>query len=168
MVTYFGFSAIYRTLSANHLPHNRRCEPASWCALLKSLSPKIPVQLHIEPFEMTDSEAPPLFHRCVKMLKTKPELDDQMAAQKARLKIRLSAKGKFIHRNRYRRRNIICCLHGEQKWLLVETLVKDKNGDLIADKLLNSTSNGNWNGFRSNLYPVGCFACTYWYASRFG
>ncbi len=63
------------------------------------------------------------------------------------MKFRLSGTGKFVHRNRYRRRNVVCCLHGTSHWLFVES----SSG--ISDTYLNAATNDNWNGFRSNAYP---------------
>jgi hypothetical protein len=63
------------------------------------------------------------------------------------MKFRLSGTGKFVHRNRYRRRNVVCCLHGTSHWLFVES----SSG--ISDTYLNASTNDNWNGFRSNAYP---------------
>jgi hypothetical protein len=68
--------------------------------------------------------------------------------RRARLKFRLATKGKFIHRNRYRRRQILCCLHGEQHWLFMSSY----GGG--ADAFLGRTTNDNWNGFRSAVHPA--------------
>eukprot|EP00462_Mataza_sp_D1_P026560 CAMPEP_0175128094 /NCGR_PEP_ID=MMETSP0087-20121206/4744_1 /TAXON_ID=136419 /ORGANISM="Unknown Unknown, Strain D1" /LENGTH=293 /DNA_ID=CAMNT_0016410131 /DNA_START=10 /DNA_END=891 /DNA_ORIENTATION=+ len=131
------------------------CHPKGYCGMLQSLCERLPIQMHFEPCELDEEGAPPLFKRCVALLRSKPELKELMDVDKARVKLRLSGKGKFVHRNRYRRRNIICCLDGEQWWLFVKSAAKDANGVALADTFLNSTSNKNWNGYRSNAYPKG-------------
>lgn len=129
-------------------------DPSGWAGLMSSLCPKLPVQMHVEPHAMDSEDAPPVFKRAVKLLRSKPELADIVDVKKARLKFRLAVGGKFVHRNRYQRRNIICCLKGEQWWLFVESMVKNDEGKYIADEYLNATQNDNWNGFRSNMYPA--------------
>jgi hypothetical protein len=54
-----------------------------------------------------------------------------------------------MHRNRYKRRQVICCLYGEQTWLFASP---DPSGG-GADQYFNSCSNDNWNGFRSERFP---------------
>ncbi len=56
--------------------------------------------MHVEPHEMDSEDAPPVFKRCVKMLRTKPELAEVIDVKRARLKFRLAVGGKFVHRNR--------------------------------------------------------------------
>ncbi len=68
--------------------------------------------------------------------------------RRARIKMRLAERGKFIHRNRYSRRQILCCLSGEQTWLFMSS-----SGD-SADACLRPATNDNWNGFRSTAYPT--------------
>lgn len=129
------------------------CDPAGWQGLLQGLAVGLPVQMHVEPTEINNKQACPVFQRAMALLKSKPELVDQLQVEKARLKFRLSGKGKFVHRNRYRRRNIICCLRGEQWWLFVKALTTDDKGVQIADKYLDAITNDNWNGFRSQRFP---------------
>jgi len=129
--------------------------PSGWASMLTALSPALPVQMHLEPTKLDDENAPPIFKRTVAFLRTVPEFADQLAVDKARLKFRVSGKGKFIHRNRYRRRNIIMCLMGEMRWLFVESQVKDAEGKSLADGVLDANTNDNWNGYRSNRYPSG-------------
>jgi len=71
--------------------------------------------------------------------------------RRARIKFRLGTKGKFIHRNRYQRRQVLCCLHGEQWWLFISAFGGNEGG---ADALLDCSTNQNWNGFRSKLHPT--------------
>ena len=77
----------------------------------------------------------------------RPGLSETGKQKTGRMKFRLSGTGKFVHRNRYRRRNVVCCLHGTSHWLFVES----SSG--ISDTYLNAATNDNWNGFRSNAYP---------------
>jgi len=128
---------------------------AFWAAMLTALSPALPVQMHLEPTKLDDENAPPIFKRTIAFLRSRPEFADQLAVDRARLKFRVSGKGKFIHRNRYRRRNIILCLMGEMRWLFVESQVKDTEGKSLADATLVADTNDNWNGYRSNRYPSG-------------
>jgi hypothetical protein len=131
--------------------------PAGWCEVLRSLAPRLPVQLHCEPYNIRDSDdalAQPLFKRTFALLKKIPELEELLRPEKptgelrrARLKVRLASAGKFIHRNRYRRRQILCCLSGEQMWLFLSAY----GGG--ADAYLARSTNDNWNGFRSTKYP---------------
>ena len=141
-----------------------KCPGEYWSNMLQSFTHKLPIQMHMEPFcvRCPEKEAPPIFNRTVKLLDTFPELDDLMKSTepnyRGRIKFRLSGKGKFIHRNRYERRNIICCLDGEQYWLLLDTSVgakKCSDGTLeggIVDKYVESQQNKNWNGFRSHKW----------------
>jgi hypothetical protein len=78
----------------------------------------------------------------------RPGLSETGKQKTGRMKFRLSGTGKFVHRNRFRRRNVVCCLHGTSHWLFVES----SSG--ISDSYLNATTNDNWNGFRSNAYPT--------------
>jgi hypothetical protein len=104
---------------------------------------------------MDDFNAPPIFKRAIAMLRSHPEFADQLNVARARLKFRVSGKGKFIHRNRYRRRNIIMCLMGEMRWLFVESGPRDAEGKSLADTNLVADTNDNWNGFRSTKWPSG-------------
>lgn len=96
------------------------------------------------------------FFAKITMLKRHPEFEEfatpgmnsQGQPKRARIKMRLSGKGKFIHRNRYRRVNVICCLHGELDWLFIDSF----GG--MADETIASITNDNWNGFRSQKYPT--------------
>mmetsp|Transcript_32758 Transcript_32758/g.74830 ORF Transcript_32758/g.74830 Transcript_32758/m.74830 type:complete len:322 (-) Transcript_32758:265-1230(-) len=124
------------------------CDPMGWSGLLRGLCPKLPVQLHCEPHNIRSTDGMPVFTRTVKMLSQFKQLDDLLAGTRARIKFRLSEKGKFVHRNRYQRRNIICCLSGEQWWLFVES----HSGK--ADEMLGAKTNDNWNGYRSSTYPA--------------
>ena len=76
-----------------------------------------------------------------------PGLSETGKQKTGRMKFRLSGTGKFVHRNRFRRRNVVCCLHGTSHWLFVES----SSG--VSDAYLNAATNDNWNGFRSNAYP---------------
>jgi hypothetical protein len=129
--------------------------PSGWAGLLTNMSGALPVQMHMEPLGMDDPTAPPIFKRTIAMLRTRPEFADQTNVAKARLKFRVSGKGKFIHRNRYRRRNIILCLMGEMRWIFVESAPKDEEGKSFADAFLAADTNDNWNGFRSSKFPSG-------------
>jgi hypothetical protein len=129
--------------------------PSGWAAMLIALSPALPVQMHLEPTKLDDPNAPPFFHKTIAVLRSRPEFAELVDVAKARLKFRVSGKGKFIHRNRYRRRNIIMCLMGEMRWLFVESQVKDSEGKSLADGALDANTNDNWNGYRSNRYPSG-------------
>lgn len=129
--------------------------PSGWAAMLTALSPALPVQMHMEPTNLDDENAPPIFKKTVALLRARKEFEDLVDVPKARLKFRVSGKGKFIHRNRYRRRNIIMCLMGEMRWLFVESQVKDEEGKSLSDAVLDANTNDNWNGYRSNRYPSG-------------
>ncbi len=132
-------------------------DPAGWCSVLRALSPKLPVQLHCEPFNIRDGPDPasqPIFRNAVAMLSSLPELAELMnptmptgEPRRARIKFRLATAGKFIHRNRFQRRQILCCLSGQQEWLLMSSA----GGG--ADALLQRSTNDNWNGFRSQAHP---------------
>lgn len=102
-------------------------------------------------------DCPPVFKNAVAMLSTFPELEELMApalpsgeARRARIKMRLATAGKFIHRNRYRRRQILCCLHGQQEWLFISPNTSPGGSDAALD----GASHDNWNGFRSSRYPT--------------
>ena len=93
------------------------CEASCWVGVLKGLAPQLPVQLHCEPQELEQGKAMPIFANTIKVLENVREVDDLVEAardHRARLKFRLSGRGKFIHRNRYPRRQAICTLHGAQ------------------------------------------------------
>ena len=132
------------------------CEASSWCDVLTNLSPRLPVQLHCEPFNIEDGPSPdsqPIFRKTVNFLKGIPELTELMKStlksgepSRARIKMRLATAGKFIHRNRFARRQIIMCLSGESTWLFLSS-----NGG-GADIYLNRAANKNWCGFRSASY----------------
>ena len=87
-------------------------EPSSWQSVLESLSPALPVQMHIEPQKVdSGSGGPPIFHRTMDLVHSVSEVAPLFAGdnvQRARVKFRLSGRGKFIHRNRYSRRSVIC------------------------------------------------------------
>ena len=127
--------------------------PSGWAAMLNALSPALPVQMHMEPSKLDDENAPPIFKKTVAMLRAQPQFAELVDVPKARLKFRVSGKGKFIHRNRYRRRNIVMCLMGEARWLFVESQVKSEEGKSLSDGSLDATTNDNWNGYRSAKYP---------------
>jgi hypothetical protein len=122
--------------------------------MLHALAPKLPVQLHCEPYNIRDTSEPgcqPVFRNTVAMLSKIPELAELMnpcmptgEARRARLKFRLATSGKFIHRNRFRRKQILCCLSGEQQWLFMSSA----GGG--ADALLNCSTNDNW------VRPLAC------------
>lgn len=131
------------------------CPPQSWVDFLLSMATALPIQMHMEPQVLGESGGPPLFRRAEAMIRTIPELDflispglSETGKQKTgRMKFRLSGTGKFVHRNRFRRRNVVCCLHGTSHWLFVES----SSG--VSDTYLNASTNDNWNGFRSNAFP---------------
>lgn len=134
-------------------------DPAGWCSMLMGLAPKLPVQLHCEPGVIRDAaseSSQPIFRNTVAMLNGFPELTELMRPtveatgepRRARVKLRLATAGKFIHRNRFRRRQILCCLAGQQQWLFLSS-----HGG-AADAYLRCTSNDNWNGFRSQAHPA--------------
>jgi hypothetical protein len=133
-------------------------DPAAWIAMLRGLAPKMPVQLHCEPYNIKDIDQPgcqPIFRNAVTILNTIPDLGELMhptnlngEPRRARIKLRLATSGKFIHRNRYIRRQILCCLSGEQTWLFMSAY----GGG--ADAYLSRSTNDNWNGFRSTAYPT--------------
>jgi len=53
------------------------CDASSWCDVLKNLSPKLPVQLHCEPFNIEDGPSPdvqPVFRNTVNLLNGIPEV----------------------------------------------------------------------------------------------
>lgn len=132
------------------------CDASSWCDVLKNLSPRLPVQLHCEPFNIVDGPKPdsqPLFRNTVNFLKGIPEVEELLKENltsgepsRARIKIRLATSGKFIHRNRFKRRQIIMCLSGQSTWLFLSSY----GG--ASDVLLNRAANKNWCGFRSGSY----------------
>lgn len=137
-------------------------EAKNWVSVFQNLSPLLPVQMHMQPFEIVDStkdipdaeakEMSPLFIRACKLLqKFSDKLGELVRpGQKARLKLRLSANGKFIHRNAELRRNIISCLHGEHWWLFV-----DSHGGK-ADEWLKAVGDDVCGcGFRSDNYSWG-------------
>jgi hypothetical protein len=126
------------------------CEPTSFVDFLTVMSHELPVQMHMEPHPQDTEkfESPHLFKRVVTLLKTIDETKVHLSDhERARVKFRLSEKGKFVHRNRFRRVNIICCMSGFQDWLFI-----DSNGGQ-ADEFLKSTTNKNWSGSRSEIYP---------------
>lgn len=89
-------------------------DPAGWVSVFQGLAPKLPAQLHCEPFAIADfksAECQPVFTRTIDMLtslKGEPELEDLMRPtypetgekRRARIKMRMADKGKFMHRNR--------------------------------------------------------------------
>jgi hypothetical protein len=129
------------------------CEPIHFVEVLKNLTPSLAVQLHCEPFLIKDGpneDSQPLFRNTVNFLNGVQEVDSLMKPylesgepSRARIKMRLATSGKFLHRNRFKRRQIIMCLSGEQTWLFLSS-----NGG-GADIYLNRAANKNWCGFRS-------------------
>lgn len=136
-------------------------DPAAWCDVLRALAPALPVQLHQEPYAIAaglarEEGVPALFQRACATLAAQPALAEHLAThvptgepRRARIKLRLAAAGKFIHRNRFRRRQVLAILHGQQHWLFLSS-----PGSQAADEYMRAASNLNWNGFRSNAYPA--------------
>jgi hypothetical protein len=57
------------------------CQPSHWIDVLRNLSPKLPVQIHCEPFNIRDGpsdDALPIFRRTVNFLETVPEFASYM------------------------------------------------------------------------------------------
>jgi len=110
------------------------------------------MQVHFEPVSMEGLAGPGLVRRAVdsvvKIDEVK-ELFESAGSDKVRCKMRFSGGGKFIHRNRYPRRQAFCLLSGEMHWLLVDS---QSNGGK-ADDFLGAVQNDNWNGFRCPPYP---------------
>ena len=65
-----------------------------------------------------------------------------------RINMRMAGSGKFIHCNRFQRRNVLLSLSGKMWWLSL-----DSEGN-VADQHLWSTSNDNWIGYRSKSLPT--------------
>jgi len=146
------------------------CPGGNWNMMLQTFAHTLPLQMHMEPHTLDgvrrdDTNAPPLFRRVVKMLDAVPQLADMTqvdnpdVTRRGRVKFRLSGKGKFVHRNRYERRNIICCCDGTQHWLLLDTSVgataDTSDGTLnngAVDAYLEAQQNKNWNGYRSHKW----------------
>jgi hypothetical protein len=132
------------------------CDASSWVDVLTNLSPRLPVQLHCEPFNIGDGPKPdsqPIFRKTVNLLKGIPEVADLLKTNlpsgepsRARIKMRLATAGKFIHRNRFKRRQIIMCLSGQSTWLFLSSY----GG--ASDVYLNRAANKNWCGFRSGSF----------------
>ena len=102
--------------------------------------------MHLEPRAVCEAGAtgaPPMFRRTVEMLQSVPEVAPMLlepsnrpaegllprraatdaeaqAKIRLRIKMRLSPKGKFIHRNRFARRGMSCVLSGQQYWLFID------------------------------------------------
>ena len=129
--------------------------PTSWVEVLSHISPKLPVQVHVEPLEISlreSPDAPPLFRSACSTLLNVPEVEplitsDLNAKKRKRVKLRLSGGGKFIHRNRFVRRSVSCILSGTQHWLFIDS------SDPKVNILLDGVQNENWNGFRSRRFP---------------
>lgn len=129
-------------------------EPDAWVNVFKSLAPALPLQLHCEPYSVSSKEGPPMFKRAVEQLAKIPQaqaLLDEGGSTRARLKLRVSPAGKFIHRNRYTRRQSFSLLAGKMTWLLVNS-AGERSAEL--DEVLGAIGNDNWNGFRSEKYPT--------------
>jgi len=120
------------------------CDPYAWMKFCQVLSPALPVQVHCMPTVVGSPSSCELFEKAMKMVRSLPQTDNLFAPESARLKFRCSLGGKFIHRNRFSRRQVICCLHGEMTWLLMNP----KAGDF-----LDAVQNANWSGFRSKRFP---------------
>jgi len=122
-------------------------------AILKSTATELPMQVHFDPESITGTGGPGLVRRAVNAVVPQPavkDLFDNAGSDNVRLKMRFSGGGKFIHRNRYPRRQAFCLLEGEMWWFCVES----QNNDGKADKFLGAVQNDNWNGFRTPEYPV--------------
>lgn len=131
-------------------------KPEWWVSFLQAMAPSLPVHIHCTPRPLYGPNAPPIFSRVVDALMQHPETHKLLMDPKtglptktARLKLRLSGHGKFIHRNRYPRRQLLIVLSGEMEWLFVNS----QGNDGAADKYLDATENDNWNGFRSQAHP---------------
>lgn len=122
-------------------------------AVLKSMATELPMQVHFDPESITGTGGPALIRRAVNAVVPQPavkDLFDNAGSDNVRLKMRFSGGGKFIHRNRYPRRQAFCLLEGEMWWFCVES----QNNDGKADAFLGAVQNDNWNGFRTPEYPV--------------
>jgi len=128
------------------------CPAASLLDTLKALSPQLPVQLHFNPMEADSVLGPPMYARLMKLYNTIPVVSELLkATPKVKWKLRVSPKGKFIHRNRYPRKSTISVLHGSQHWLLIDSTSGKK---AQVDELVGGYENENWNGFRSTKYQT--------------
>ena len=129
------------------------CEPSAWMGVIRSVSPKLPAQVHCEPFAIKNGpneDTPAIFKNVCKFLNTVPEFAPLMVhdlpngePSRARIKLRYGSTGKFIHRNRSSRKQILLCLEGVQTWLFLSSY----GG--ASDKLLNMATNKHWCGYRS-------------------
>lgn len=145
------------------------CPGPHWSTMLRTFAHTLPLQMHMEPHTLVGvrsnkTNAPPLFRRTVRTLDTFPQLGDLLRpgdtdpARRGRIKFRVSGGGKFIHRNRYERRNVILCVDGTQLWLLLDTsvgAVRCGDGTLengAVDSYLDAQQNKNWNGYRSHRH----------------
>jgi len=137
------------------------CSPAEvlgmkapdFMAILKSLATEMPMQVHFEAERLSGTGGPGLVRRAINSVVPHPavkELFDNAGSDNVRLKMRFSGGGKFIHRNRYPRRQAFCLLEGEMWWLLVES----QNNEGRADEFLGAVQNDNWNGYRTPKHPV--------------
>jgi hypothetical protein len=64
------------------------CQPSHWIDVLRNLSPKLPVQIHCEPFNIRDGpsdDALPIFRRTVNFLETVPEFASYIPRKNKRL-----------------------------------------------------------------------------------
>jgi len=119
---------------------------------IRTLSTQLPIQVHFEPETITANGSSGLVRRAVDSvvkLDAVKELFDNSGSDNVRLKMRISGGGKFIHRNRYPRRQAFALLAGEMTWLLVES----QNNGGAADEYLGAVQNDNWNGYRCPPYP---------------
>lgn len=124
--------------------------PEGFMATLTNLSTMLPVQIHCEPSVIGGNEGTPIFKRAVDVLRQLPELksqfEDKIAnGEKGRIKFRVSAKGKYVHRNKEPRRSVIMCMYGEQHWMFIENMAK-------SDDNIQPIDNENWCGFRSKKF----------------
>merc|ERR1719313_2111355 len=120
--------------------------------ILKSLATEMPMQVHFEAETISGTGGPGLVRRAITSVVPEAavkELFDNSGSDCVRLKMRFSGGGKFIHRNRYPRRQAYCLLSGELHWLLVES----QNNEGKADAFLGAVQNDNWNGYRCPNHP---------------
>ena len=128
--------------------------PEGWCSFLKSMSEALHVQMYFDPYIIYGETSCPLIEKTVSLLMnfeaTKVLMDGSLSngePRRARIKLRMAGGGKFIHRNRFQRRNILLSLSGKMWWLFI-----DSEGG-VADQYSCSTSNDDWNGYRSKSLP---------------
>ena len=82
-------------------------------------------QMHFEPYIIYGENSGPLFEKAVSLFSnfkaTKVLMDGSLSNGEprcARIKMRMTRSGKFIHRNRFQRRNILLSLSGKMWWWL--------------------------------------------------